>query len=61
MTRISGLLMAGKISKESFESFDEFHYKVENKLLSLVKSLQIKRKTGNWDEEIHEPITPYAP
>jgi hypothetical protein len=38
----------------------EFHYKVENKLLALMKSLQAKRKEKNWEEELHEPVQPYA-
>jgi four helix bundle protein len=61
MTRMIGLKTIGKISEQAFESFDEFHYRVENKLLSLIKSLQAKRKDGSWDEEIHEPVAPYAP
>lgn len=60
MTRIIGLKEAGRISDETFESFDEFHYRVENKLLALMKSLQAKRHTGEWQEELHESIEPYT-
>jgi hypothetical protein len=38
----------GVITAEQFEKFDELHYKVENELLSLIKSLQKKQKDGNW-------------
>jgi len=47
MTRMIGLKKIGKLSNEQFESFDEFHYRVENKLLALVKSLQAKRGKGS--------------
>jgi four helix bundle protein len=59
MTRMIGLKKIGKLSNEQFESFDEFHYRVENKLLALVKSLQAKRGKGIWDEEIHESQASY--
>jgi len=39
------------ISKKDFDTFDELHYKVENELLALIKSIQNKKKKGNWDEE----------
>ena len=37
-----------KISKEEFDKFDELHYRVENELISLIKSLQKKQKDGVW-------------
>ena len=43
MTRIIGIKLIGNLSEEDFERFDKLHYKVENKLLALVKSLQTKR------------------
>jgi four helix bundle protein len=42
-------LKANQISKENFEKLDELHYKTENALISLIKSLQIKLKDGSWD------------
>jgi four helix bundle protein len=59
MTRLVGLKGISKISEETFESFDECHYKVENKLLALIKSLQTKRKEGTWETELREPNEPY--
>jgi four helix bundle protein len=53
MTRIIGLKSIIQINEETFEEFDKLHYSVENKLLSLIKSLQLKRKEGTWDQEIH--------
>ena len=53
MTRIIGLKSIKQINEETFEEFDKLHYLVENKLLSLIKSLQLKRKEGTWDQEIH--------
>ena len=55
MTRMVGLRRIGLLALDSFEVFDQFHYRVENKLLSLVKSLQSKRHSGTWETEIHEP------
>ena len=37
-----------KITEEEFEKFDELHYRVENELISLIKSLQKKQKDGVW-------------
>lgn len=53
MTRIIGLKSIEQIKDETFNEFDKLHYLVENKLLSLIRSLQLKRKEGDWDQEIH--------
>ena len=42
-----------------FDEFNQKHYEVENKLLSLIKSLQVKQNDGSWDQKIHEPNTNY--
>jgi len=40
-----------KVLKQSdFEKFDELHYKVENELISLIKSLQQKQSLGEWQD-----------
>lgn len=52
MTRLIGLHIINIISNEQFSKIDEYHYKVENKLLALVKSLNRKRQSGNWQEII---------
>ena len=41
---------SGIISDIVFEEIDAQHYKVENKLLKLIESLQKKLKTGEWDD-----------
>lgn len=52
MTRLIGLRLVNRINSEEFNILDEFHYKVENKLLALIKSLNRKRISGNWQEII---------
>jgi four helix bundle protein len=42
---------ANQISDEEFEQLDSLHYKTENELIQLIKSLQTKMKEGNWDAE----------
>ncbi|MBI4548762.1 MAG: four helix bundle protein [Ignavibacteriae bacterium] len=59
MTRVTGLNLIEKIFQDDFHSFDELHYKVENKLLALIKSLQEKQKVGTWEMELKEPSEPY--
>jgi four helix bundle protein len=39
------------ITEEKFEEFDKIHYKVENELINLIKSLQQKQKAGNWEDK----------
>jgi len=41
---------ANQISAEDYEKLDELHYKTENELLMLIKSLQKKMKNGDWDD-----------
>lgn len=41
---------ANQISTEDYEKLDELHYKTENELLMLIKSLQKKMKNGDWDD-----------
>jgi len=41
---------ANQVSKEVYEQLDELHYKTENELLMLIKSLQKKMKEGDWDD-----------
>ena len=41
---------ANQNSAEDFEKLDELHYKTENELLMLIKSLQKKMKNGDWDD-----------
>jgi four helix bundle protein len=53
-----GELLSGMISfyeikilnESDFEKFDELHYKVENELINLIKSLQQKQNEGIWQD-----------
>jgi len=54
MARMIGLKITGLLADPTFDIFDECHYKTENKLLALIKALQVKRRTGTWEAEIRE-------
>jgi len=41
----------GVITNEEFEKFDVLHYKLENELINLIKSLQKKQKTEKWEDD----------
>jgi four helix bundle protein len=41
---------ADQITDEEYEKLDDLHYKVENELIKLIKSLQKKQKDGDWAE-----------
>lgn len=41
---------AGQISEDQYEVIDQIHFKVENGLISLIKSLQKKQKEGGWED-----------
>ncbi len=41
---------AKQLTKEKFEQIDKLHYKTENELIQLIKSLQKKMKEGDWDD-----------
>ena len=43
-------LKAEQITKDQFEKLDELHYKTENQLIQLIKSLQQKMKDGTWED-----------
>jgi four helix bundle protein len=45
---------ANMISKEDFESLETLHFKVENELLQLIKSLQKKLRNGEWADSFQE-------
>jgi four helix bundle protein len=41
---------ANQITNDEYEQLDQLHYKVENKLLKLIESLQRKHKDQNWKD-----------
>ncbi|UCE07669.1 MAG: four helix bundle protein [bacterium] len=43
-------LAANQITQEDYERLDTLHYKVENELLQLIKSLQKKQTEGQWED-----------
>ena len=42
--------LAGQLNDEQYEKLDRIHYKVENGLISLIKSLQKKNREGDWED-----------
>ena len=44
------LLKIEKISSDEFEKIDQLHFKVENQLIKLIKTLQNKQKDGTWQD-----------
>jgi four helix bundle protein len=47
---LTTFMKVNQISKENFEKLDELHFKTENALISLIKSLQVKLKDGTWED-----------
>ena len=45
-------LAANQISKENFEKLDSIAYKLENGLIKLIQSLQIKNEKGEWIDHL---------
>lgn len=41
---------ANQLTKDEFEQLDKLHYKTENELIQLIKSIQKKMKEGTWDD-----------
>jgi four helix bundle protein len=41
---------ADQLTKEEYEQLDKLHYKTENELIQLIKSLQKKMKDGDWED-----------
>jgi four helix bundle protein len=52
LTRAIGLQSVQVISSDGFESLDQLHYEVENKLLRLIESLETKRRTNDWRDTL---------
>ncbi len=49
---IYSFFAASQITKDEFDQMDQLHYKTENELLQLIKSLQKKCKDGEWDDDL---------
>lgn len=41
---------ANQINETDFETWDQIAFKLENGLIKLIKSLQEKKKNGDWDD-----------
>ncbi len=50
---ICSFFKAQQISAKDFEKLDTLHYKIENELIQLIKSLNIKLRKGDWIDIIH--------
>ena len=44
---------ANQISLEDYEKLDEAHYRVENELIQLVRTLQKKQGAGEWQDKFN--------
>ena len=58
LTRAIGLQTVKLISPADFEAFDQLHYEVENKLLKLIESLELKRQTNDWRDTLPSSKNP---
>jgi four helix bundle protein len=47
-TRSIGLMEAGLVTEKQFREIDALHYEIENKLIKLVESLEKKKHSGTW-------------
>ncbi|HOO83036.1 MAG TPA: four helix bundle protein [Prolixibacteraceae bacterium] len=43
---------ANQVTENTFEEIDELHYKTENELIALIKSINNKMKNGTWNETL---------
>lgn len=43
---------ANQVSEKIFDEIDELHYKTENELIALIKSLNNKMKNGTWNDTL---------
>ena len=43
---------SSQITEEEYGQLDKIHYKVENELIKLIESLQKKRTSGEWEENL---------
>ena len=59
MTRVIALREAAQIDQETFDWFDVQHAKIENELITLIRSLEAKRRDEGWEDEAREPREPY--
>lgn len=58
-TRSIGLLETSMISAKQFDSIDQLHYEIENKLIRLIASLEKKRDEETWTDRIKEESQNY--
>jgi hypothetical protein len=42
---------ASQLTDEEYNKSDELHYKTENELIQLIKSIHTKMKDGDWEDE----------
>lgn len=47
---IYSFFKADQLSEEEYERLDKLHYKTENRLIQLIKSLQKKMRDGDWED-----------
>jgi len=54
LSRSIAVRTSAQISDEQFRKIELLHYEVENKLLSLVRSLEKKKVDGTWSNRLPE-------
>ena len=59
LSRVVACKESGQITREQLQQIDSLHYEVENKLLSLVRSLEKKKDDGTWVNRISEGKAEY--
>lgn len=47
---IYSFVKAEQLNEDEYRQLDELHFKTENELIQLIKSLQKKQKDGNWED-----------
>lgn len=52
LSRMVSLRVAAIISESDFASFEQLHWEVENRTIALVRSLELKRDSGDWIQSI---------
>lgn len=50
---IFSFFKSGHLSEEDFNKLDQLHYKTENELIQLVKSIQQKAKNKDWNDNLN--------
>ena len=56
LTRLLGFKKLGYLTAEDFSQLDALHYEIENKLIHLVRSLELKKDQKTWNSKISDDL-----